>query len=66
MKRKFTVNSDAFNTATYERYNNAIVTEVLDTKTNEHVEGRSGTTKAYDTAQGGRLFLHEEQVTLVG
>jgi hypothetical protein len=64
-KRKFTVADDAFKTETYSHYNGAIVTEAVD-KEGVQQEGRSGTTKAYDTAQGGRLFLHDDQVTLIG
>ena len=62
MKRKFTINGGVFKGATYQKYNGSIVTETLD-KENVHVTGRSGNTKAYDTADGARLFLSDDQVT---
>ena len=64
-KRKFTVADNAFKSETYAHYNGATVTEAVD-KEGVQQEGRSGNTKAYDTAQGGRLFLHDDQVKLIG
>ena len=64
MKRKFVIKDGVFKGETYQQYNGAIVTEAV-TKDGDHMEGRSGTTKAYDTSNGGRLFLSDAQVDLV-
>lgn len=64
MKRKFTVNNGVFVGETYSKYNGITVTEEQG-KDGEPIVGRSGNTRAFVTNGGGRLFLSEDQVSLV-
>ena len=58
---KFKIKENVFKGENYQHYNGATVAREFD-KDKKCIVGRSGTTKAYATISGGRLFLSDDQV----
>lgn len=59
---KVTINRDAF--AGMTQHNGAKATMETDKGTKEPLLGKSGKTKAFNLATGGRIFLRDDQYTV--